>query len=152
MRQWQLGLGMGVALALGGCARPYDMQMPTSFRAYDESRPLKGITPDGVMLKVRTVDNYPKGSLEFWTEAMSEHLVRQGYALSSKRCFKTASSLAGCRLDFLLPHGSQDWVLSETVFVDADNIHLVEAAGPYDRFSKFDQELQQALLTFKLSG
>jgi hypothetical protein len=140
------------ALACSGCTSAYHMDAPPSFRAYEQSSEPKWITSDGVMLKVRSVENYPKASLDFWVEAMREHLVRQGYASTSTHCFKTKRQLPGCRLDFLLPHGNEDWVLSETLFVLDDDVHLVEAAGPYSRFAKVDKDLQQALGTFQVGG
>jgi hypothetical protein len=126
------------------------MNRPAAFREYTESHDLKLITPDGVMLKVRTTDNYPKAALAFWVDAMSAHLQEQGYAAKSKTCFKTDSGLDGCTLDFLVPHGVEDWVLSETVFVDDDDIYLVEVAGPFDRYAKVERELSQSYRTFRL--
>lgn len=137
---------------VAGCATPYQLDAPSAFRRYDDSSEPKWITADGVMLKVRSVDNYPKADLQFWVEAMREHLVRQGYAATSTRCFKTKAQLEGCRLDFMLPHGNEDWVLSETVFVIDDDVHLVEAAGPYNLFTKVDADLQKALVTFAVGG
>lgn len=140
---------LGFALC-AACGRNYELQPSSSFRAYTESKDVKWITPDGVRLKVRTVENYPRADLHFWKDALSEHLLRQGYALTSSRCFTTQSRLNGCRLDFLLPHGAEDWVLSETLFVVDEELYLVEATGPFERFSKLDSELQEALLTFRL--
>ena len=58
-------------------------------------------------------------------------------------------SLKGCTLDFLLPHGAEDWVLSETIFVVDDTVYLLESAGPYDKFAAVEEELKKALETFR---
>ena len=143
-------VGVIAALATTACGRPYVMARPPAFREYTESRDLRLITADGIMLKVRQTDNYPKAALGFWADAMSTHLQEQGYATKSKLCFKTANGLDGCTLDFLVPHGAQDWVLSETLFVADDDIYLVEVAGPYDRYTKLEKQLADSYKTFRL--
>jgi hypothetical protein len=139
-------------LAMVACASAYHMDPPPAFRAYEESKDPKWITSDGVMLKVRRVDNYPKADLQFWVEAMREHMLRQGYAATPTQCFRTTNKLDGCRVDFVLPNGSEDWVMSETLFVVDEDVHLVEAAGPYARFNKVEGELQQALVSFRVGS
>jgi hypothetical protein len=125
------------------------MNAPKSFKRYQESRDFKMITADGVMLKAREVDNYPEASLDFWVDAMGRHLEKSGYVLKSKSCFKTQKGRDACTLDFLLPHGAEDWAFSETVFVVDDTIVLVEVAGPYERYAKVEKELAAALKTFE---
>jgi hypothetical protein len=137
---------------LASCSRGYSLTPSTSFREYEDSEDLKLVTADGVMVKVREVENYPEASLEFWTDALAQHLDKQGYAKKSQSCFKTQSGLDGCTLDFLLPHGAEDWVLSETVFVVGDTVYLVEAAGPFERFAKVETEYTASLRSFRLDG
>jgi hypothetical protein len=101
------------------------------------------------MLKVREVDNYPKGTLDFWTDALARHFEAQGYVAHSKHCFSTAAGLPGCTLDFLLPYGTDDWVFSETLFVVEDTIALVEVAGPFVRYKPIAENLKRALVSSK---
>jgi hypothetical protein len=136
-------------LALG-CTRGYELTVSKSFRAYEDSHELKLVTADGVMVKVREIENYPEASLDFWADALGQHLENQGYAKKSSTCFQATSGLRGCTLDFLLPHGAEDWVLSETLFVSGDTVYLVEAAGPFERFAKVEKEFYASLLTFRL--
>jgi hypothetical protein len=127
---------------------PYTMNTPETFKRYEESRDFKLITPDGVLLKAREVDNYPKAGLAFWTDALSRHLESQGYILKDKDCFKTDKGRDGCTIDFMLPYGTDDWVLSETIFVVGDRVILVEAGAPFDRFTLVEAELKKAIKTF----
>lgn len=138
------------AAALAACGGPrHEMTPPEAFKRYEDVRALKLITADGVMLKAREVENYPKADLPFWTDAMKRHLEERGYVAKSERCFDTAGGRRGCTIDFLLPRGAEDWVLSETLFVVDDRVVLVEAAGPYDRFAKVEADLAKALETFR---
>jgi hypothetical protein len=138
-----------LAAALSACKAPYAMETPASFRKYEDTKEFKMITANGVMLKAREVDNYPKGDLPFWTDAMGRHLEQRGYVLKETACFTTNAGKKGCTLTFLLPHGTEDWTFSETLFIEEDDIVLVEAAGPYDRFAKIEGELARALKTFE---
>ena len=139
---------LGCVMLLG-CAVPYTMQTPPSFRKFDDKTEFKMITADGVMLKARQVENYPEGDLDFWTDAMERHLSERGYVLKSKNCFNGAGGKEACTLDFVLPYGTEDWTFSETVFVVGDTIVLVEAAGPFDRYAEVEAEVAEALKTFK---
>jgi hypothetical protein len=123
-RAWWLAL---LLCACGGAPK-YQMETPAGFRPFAESEEFRYITADGVMLKGREVENYPAADLPFWADAMQRHLEARGYAFKSKDCFATAAGLNGCTLDFVLPYGTEDWVLSETVFVVGERIVLLEAA------------------------
>lgn len=130
------------------CKAPYTMETPKSFRKYEDTNEFKMITANGVMLKAREVENYPKGDLEFWTDAMGRHLTERGYIQKETRCFTTHAAKKACTLDFLLPYGTEDWAFSETIFVEDDDIILVEVAGPFDRHAKVADEVKEALKTF----
>lgn len=149
MRVSTIFIAFSVLVCAPACTPPYTMNNPDSFKRFEESRDFRFITADGVMLKARQVDNYPDASLDFWTDAMGRHMDSQGYVLKSKECFQTNRGLNGCTLDFMLPHGAEDWVLSETLFVVDDQIVLVEAAGPFERFSPVEKELKESLKTFE---
>ncbi len=131
------------------CRPPYTMDMPGSFRKYEDAKTFKMITADGVMLKAREVKNYPKGDLEFWNDAMGKHLEERGYLLKSKECFKTKHGKSACTLNYTLPYGTDDWSFSETIFVVDDTIVLVEAAGPFARYEKVEGEIKEALKSFE---
>ncbi len=140
---------VGVCLFIGvACTPPYTITPPPSFKRFEQSRDFRYITADGVMLKAREVDNYPRGELEFWTSALKLHLDERGYVFKSETCFKTEGALDGCTLIFLLPHGAEDWVFGETVYVVDDTIYLIEVAGPFERYAKVADELTQAYKTF----
>ena len=137
------------AAALASCAPPYSMAPPASFKRFEESRQFKWITADGVMLKAREVDNYPEAPLDFWVDAMKRHMVAQGYVAKGDRCFDTQKGRKACTVDFMLPHGAEDWVLSETLFVVGEDIVLVEAAGPFERYALVETEIAKAVETFE---
>ncbi len=139
-----------VALATCACGPSYQMKEPEAFKRFDKSSDFKLITADGVRLKAREVNNYPKATLSFWSDALKRHLSKRGYAFKSKQCFKTNAGLPGCTLDFVIPRGAEDWVFSETIFVQGERIVLIEAVGPYARFAPLEKRLRESFKTFSL--
>jgi len=133
------------------CAPTYHMDAPAGFVRYGERKGLAFITADGIRVRSRTARNYPKADLAFWADALQRHLVARGYLLHAKQCFKTAAGLDGCTAEFVLPHAGEDWVLAETVFVTGDDLAVVEAAGPFDRYKKASVDIAKALLSFSLA-
>jgi hypothetical protein len=140
-----------LTLGLSACGGPrYRLEPPDAFKRYEQAEGLRLITTDGVEVSAREVPHYPKADLPFWTDALKRHLLQRGYAFQEQGCFRTAKGLDGCTLDFLLPRGAQDWVLSETLFVLGERLVLVEAAGPFARFAKVAPALKQSLRTFEV--
>ncbi len=148
MTHLRILLTVAVCTAAFASCTSYKMTVPDGFRRYEDTRDFKMITADGVMLKAREVDNYPKADLPFWTDAMKRHMKERGYELKSEDCFKTKAGLPGCALEFMLPNGGEDWVLSECMFVVDDRIILLESAGPFERYAKVEKGLHEAYRTF----
>ena len=143
--------GVLLALSVAGCPGPqYRMDDPPSFKRFQDEPGLRMITADGVMLKVREVENYPEADLRFWVDAMRRHLEQQGYApRGAPRFFDARGGLRGARLLFLVPRGPEDWELGEAVFVVGKRVVLVETAGPYPLHAPLEKEIDAALLTFE---
>lgn len=134
--------------ALSACHHPYSMATYEPFKKYRDTRELKMITPEGVRLKAREVENYPKADLDFWVDALGRHMQERGYVPGATKCFETEKGHRGCTLDFMLPYGAEDWMMSETLFVVGRRVVLVECAGPYSLYVGVQEELGKALLTF----
>ncbi len=148
MRASEVFLGLAVAL-LCGCGATHHIDPPGAFRVYAEADGLRMITADGVRVAAREVENEPVADLGFWVDAMKRHLDKRGYALVGEDCFSTESGQKGCTVDFVLPNGAEDWVMSETVFVYGDAVVLVEAAGPFDRWQGVASAYKKALRSFE---
>lgn len=138
------------ALLGAGCGGvPFQLDAPPAFKRYEETNDFRYITADGLRLRGRLLENKPIADLGFWREAMKGHLEKRGFVFQGERCFKTERGLDGCTLDFVVPYGAEDWVQSETIFVQGDDLMLLEVVGPYDRYTPQKPALQAALLTFR---
>lgn len=134
------------------CAPPYTMEPPDSFKRFEQINTFQFITADGVMLKGREAPNEPVADLDFWQDALKRHLEANGYVLKSEKLFKTKKNLDGCNLAFLIPYGAEDWMFMVTLFVEDDSVYILEAAGPFDRYTKIEKELVASLETFDPEG
>ncbi len=139
---------LGLTLLAGGCTPKVDLKPPSAFARFTKGNPNRWITADGVRMRARTVDNEPAATLAFWKEALARHLDRRGYLRKAERCFTTQAGLKGCTLDRMQPRGSEDWVLSVTLFVDGKDIHLVEVVGPWARWQSHEAKLRAAMANF----
>ena len=144
----KLMIALAVPLLFAACGPKYQMAAPAGFVRYESKKGLAFITADGVQVRSRKARNYPKADLTFWADALERHLVARGYLLHNKACFKTTRGLDGCTAEFVLPHAGEDWVLAETVFVVGDDLALVEAAGPFERYKKVAAAVAIALQSF----
>jgi len=146
----RVGALCGALLVATACGGPVaQITPPDAFKRFASGEGLRLITADGVRMKAREVANYPRAELTFWTDAMGRHLEARGYKKLGERCFATRKALEGCTLDFMVPRGASDWVLSETVFVHGERISLVEVAGPYERWAPLQKAIASALETFE---
>ncbi len=146
-RRWALG----ALLCIGalGCGPAYRIETPKSFRRYQQSHDFRWITPEGVVLRGREVENEPRATLAFWSQATQHHLERRGYKLQTKRAFRTAEGLDGERLDFLVPRGGEDWLFSVGLIVREARIYVLEAGGPWAQMHPLDAELQGVFASFR---
>lgn len=178
------GVRVASALVLGACllagcsskpAQP-TMDDPKGFVRFEKSHVPKWITPDGVRLKVRRVDNDPRGDLPFWMDAMARHLDQRGYVrlpatlgkdatpprprleregdvteakVAAPRCFDTVAGLRGCQATWLVPRQGEDWVMTVAVYVRGDDIYLVEGAGPWQAWRPRHDDVSAALRSFR---
>jgi hypothetical protein len=135
-----------------GCATTkIQVELPKELKRYENTPTLKLITADGVRIKSRELENYPKGDLDFWSDALKTHLDHRGYVFKTKRCFETTpQKLQGCTLEFVVARGPEDWLFTQTLFVDGEKILLIEAAAPFDRLTKLEPSYTAALKTLVL--
>ena len=147
-------IGKSVTLALAlivsavGCRTTADivLERPAGFAVYQGEGPWQAVSPEGVVMQVRLLENDPPQGLSFWAEALEIHLVKTGYRLTGKESVTTPAGEAVV-LDWLAPVAGEDWVYLTAFLVHEDRIALVEAAGPYGLFQRHRAELMASIAT-----
>jgi len=119
-------------------------EIPPSFALYaKESTAIRMITAEGVMYRVRSVENNPKADLAFWQKAIKTHMLDSGYVFQSESEI-AARDQNGYLLNLAAPVGASDYLYSIALFVHNKSIILIESAGEiaaYDKQSKHIRSL-----------
>jgi hypothetical protein len=92
------------------------------------------ISPDDVVMRVRTDKTRRAADLAFWKEAMRTRMKDAGYHVVSEGDITSASG-PGALLELSAPDGQQDDTYLVALFVDGRRLVIVEAAGEVSRFA-----------------
>ena len=140
------------AAAACGCGPAFHQPTPTGFVELrdQEAYAYRAVTADGLVLAVRELAHEPKGELEFWTEAIANHMrQRGGYALLETRDVNNGDGLAGKQLRFGHDESSKPHLYYITVFVTDDHLYLLEAGGTREQMERRDEQLAWAVESFR---
>lgn len=138
-----------------GCST-FALDAPEHFVKLQESEwsqyAMRAANADGVVLAVRVSDNEEtEGSLTFWADAVKNRLrTMRGYALLEEKPVRAATGEEGHQLRLGRDEGSQSYDYWVTLFVDDDNVHVVEAGGRREEFSRVKEAVEQAIGRFEV--
>ena len=140
------------ALALDDCDNHFEAATPPGFVELEdqEAYDYRATTADGLVLAVREVDHDPKGTIDFWTRAIENHMrMRGGYALLGTHDIKTKTGLDGKQLRFGHDESGNPHLYYVTVFVTDKRIFLVEAGGTKSLMERHADQLTWAIENFR---
>lgn len=127
-----------------GCG--VDATAPDGFAVYEGRGAFRAVSPEGVVYRVRTVDNKPRADLEFWREALRKRMLDAGYRLLAEDDVRTGN-LDGYRLELAAPVGEQDYAYLVAIFVLGDELLVAESAGEVSRFQTVREAVLEAVRT-----
>jgi hypothetical protein len=119
------------AIALAGCGRPFAIQTPPGMieLEHQTNYAYRAMTPDGVVLAVRVVDD-GKAGLAFWTQAVSLRMKEvTGYAALAATDVTSGEGTPGKELRFGHDEQSKPYVYVVRLFVQGKRLYIVEAGG-----------------------
>lgn len=126
------GLALAVALVVGMSGCTPLLTTPDGFVQLEERTryDYRATTADGLVIAARKIDHDPKGSIEFWVQAIENEMRnRGGYALLGKTQVKTARGLSGTQLRFGHDQGREPHLYYVVIFVTDGDVYLLEAGG-----------------------
>lgn len=109
--------------------------VPDGFAPWRKTRRFQAVSPDEVVVRVRSAKNKPRADLDYWREAMRKRMQDAGYTELSYTDI-SASGTPGALLELGAANGEQDQVYLVGVFVSGRHLVLVEASGESTRFQK----------------
>ena len=137
-------LTMLVCVVFIACTTTARMNAPEDFGRYEEAEEYRLITAEGIVLRARVESNSPIQSLEFWAEALRNHLSNSGYLLLDELEFD-ADAGDGMMFDWLAPVGDDDWIYMTAIVVAEDKIVVVESAGPHELYQAYRDSIRSEL-------
>lgn len=137
---------LALAAALCACAT---WPPPTGFAPY-RGRASRAVSPEGVVYQVRTFDNDPEADLAFWAEALGRRQRNAGYKVIAETPIEGARP--GSLLELEAPLGATDYAYLIGIFVDGDDLIVVETAGEVRAVDSRREAVLEALKAIAAGG
>ena len=143
-----------LAALTAGCGHAFELETPRNFVFLDEDSEMyaeRTTSANGIVIAVREIDNDNEGNLDFWTEAIRNHVrVGKGYALLSEAEVRAASGERGKQMRFGHDENRHPYLYWITLFVTDDHVFLIEAGGRRDNFERAQPQIERALARFSI--
>jgi hypothetical protein len=136
-------------LMCGACLSPVTLHPPAGYAVMEPDGSYRAVSPEGMPLRIRSFENTPEKSLDFWSEALRNHLQKEGYRpIGSMQEFQ-AGDIPGASFEWAVPYGSEDYIYLTALLVTRKRIYLAEAAAPYPLYEQYRAKLMESLLTIR---
>jgi hypothetical protein len=110
----------------------------------------RAVSPEGMIYRVRTLKNYPVQTLEFWAEALQNHLEKEGYrGISNGRSFETGDN-SGMIYEWAMPYGNQSYIYLTAIVVSEHKIAVAEAAAEHTIYYQYREALLESLASITI--
>ena len=135
-----------------GCM--HTMNLPPNFVPVNKADmgdyAVRGVSVDGVVVALRSETNPERGTLDFWSQAITNQMtVSQGYKLDSSDDVASASGAPGRLLTFSTEKQGTAFAYLLAVFVQGNDILLAEAGGKADAVQPRLADIRKSLLSAK---
>lgn len=131
---------------------------PGGFAEFHQSKDFRIVSPEGVVLRVRTVENKPDQTLGFWAATLKRQLSEEGYSLIAEGAFDPKklptppASPRGAYFEWSAPVGEEDYTYLTAIALARDRIIVVEAAGPMEYYKLHAEQIHKALDTLTIAS
>ena len=144
MRRIRLAVVLALLTLTVSCSR-VSVQLPEGFAEMKGGRSYRAISPEGMLYRVRSIKNDPRKDLEFWGQALENHLLEEGYRLNGEARLFDSGERRGLSCEWVLPYGNESYLYLTALIVTDRTITLAEAAAPYPVFIRYRQALLDSL-------
>ncbi len=105
----------------------------------------EAVSPEGILYRVRTVKNYPEQDLDFWSKALKNQLVKEGYTLIRDEERFEAGKRRGVLYEWGVPYGNKNYLYLTAIIIFDNKIAVAEAAGEHTLYRKYRDSLLASL-------
>jgi hypothetical protein len=145
------GIALTAAFELGAC-QPFAIKTPPAMIELEQKGDYayRAMTPDGVVLGVRVVDN-GKADAAFWTQAVVLHMKElSAYALLTTADVTSADGSPGKELRFGHDESGKPYAYVVRIFVKGRWLFVVEAGGTKEEMERGRATLDWAMSSLQL--
>lgn len=133
-------------LALFSC-KEILVETPDGFAPLEVQDQYAAMSPEGMIYRVRVMKNQPKQNHEFWSEALRNHLEKEGYLRVSSGNEFQAGSLNGSFSEWTLPYGDDTYKYLTAILVAEDTLAVAEASGRHEEYGRHRSAILDSLET-----
>ncbi|MCB1174196.1 MAG: hypothetical protein KDK39_11540 [Leptospiraceae bacterium] len=137
---WLALILLGWTLAVANC-QSVRIPTPNGFAEWQHTADYAAASPDAVQLRVRSVENQPKASLEVLSQTARLHFESIGYGIKRSEPIQTVNGLAGYLFVTSVQTMQGEYRYLTAFFPDEDTVKIVEAAGSADAFAKYEGDI-----------
>ncbi len=133
---------------------PFSIEKPAGFAiAESEDGGLySAVSPEGIIFGIKTAENYPVKDIEFWSDALKNQFINNGYQLYKEEELLIENGSKGIYFEWLAPYSSSTYIYLTFITVKGDNIVIAEAAGEVKLFAIYREAILESIksITFNL--
>ena len=129
--------------------RPLSVARPEGFAERRDGEVYRAVSPEGLLLRVRTVANDPPKDLAFWSEALRVQLTREGYRPIGQEQ-KLAGDPGGVFYEWGVRYGNEDHLFLTAILVLGDRLAVAEAGGEHTAYRRHRERILESLETIRL--
>ncbi len=138
-------------LVLAGCSR-VQVELPDGFAEQRERGLYRAVSPEGMRLEIRTTKNQPRKDLDFWSRALKNHLLEEGYTLVTAGEPFEAGAGQGVLYEWGAPYRNESYIYLTAIVVSGGRIAIAEGAGEHTVYRTYREEILESLGTLELRG
>lgn len=139
-----------ISLSLFSCAN-LEVKKPAGFAETVKKTEYRAISPEGMLYRVRSVDNYPEKDLDFWSKALKNQLAKEGYLLTKDGEEFTAGNQRGVLYEWGVRYGNEDFIYLTAIIIFDKRITIAEAGGEHTIYAKYRQPILESLKSITLN-
>lgn len=148
MKRLHLVLPLFLLLFAASCSH-ISVIPPEGFAELAGRGSYRAVSPEGMLYRIRSIKNVPQKDIEFWGDALKNHLVKEGYRLRDEAESFESEVQDGLAYQWVLPYGNESYLYLTALIVTDKTITLAEAAAPYPVYIKYQQAIRDSLATIR---
>ncbi|HPB81228.1 MAG TPA: hypothetical protein PK200_04225 [Spirochaetota bacterium] len=146
-------IGIAVLLSVACETTRYSMGTPEGFAKFEKEQQLiKFVSSDSIRIKARSIKNEPYGDIAMWSDTVKHYLTSNGYHEVSVKEIATPENLQGRYTEYRIRYNAEDYIYAVALFVDRENIFIVEAGGEKKHYDRKRNSVVDAVKSFRRDG